>query len=217
MSEGVLKPEAELRSVAIAEATVVESIRNALSKIVDVVRELHEALMDLSKGMVESVKVRSDRIWEAKRRVLDELRNYSTHFIRVRLGLENRDLYLDIFKELRSLTSKLFDISCLLKELAIQSSPKSSSVSLAIDASKSIIESAESIIDATMTLLDNPRGSADLLERSFRSLNSLEAMYRESLSEESQQMRELLRSLLSFARSLANISENLKWIALQRL
>jgi len=217
LSEGIIKPEAEMRSVAIAEATVVEGIRNSLSRIADMVREVHEALRDLGQGMLESVRVRSDRIWESRKRASDELRNYVTHFIRVRLGLENRDLYHAIFAELRSLTRSLSDVSCILKEMALaRDSP--SNVSTALDASRSIVENIQSIVDATMTLLDNPRASVDLLEKSYRSLEDLESSYRESICAKASQLsRELLRTLLSIARSLSLISENLRFIAMQRM
>ncbi len=217
MSEGILKPEASMRSVAIAEATILESIRNSLSNIADLIREIYEALNDLSKGMFESVKVRSERVWEAKRKTLEELRNYVTHFVRVRLGLDNRDLYQEVFRFLREAIYGVSDASCLLRELAA-SGALGASVEPLLNASKSIIESVQGMIDATMILLDNPRSSIDALEKSFRSLEAVEASYRESsYLSTSHSLRELMRILVSIARSLSSISENLRWVALQRL
>ena len=216
LSEGVLRPE-EMQRVTIAESTIAENLRNILCSIGDSLRELREAMLDLSKGMRESVRVRSDRVLESLNRAFENFRNYMGHFVRVRLGLDNKDLYHEVFKGLRSSLLALRDVSWKLRELSSKNLVRDE-LSTILDVFSKTLEVLASISDAVMVLLDNPRGSIDVLSDAHRKLHEIEESVFEALTGvEEVVLRELYTKFVELLRSLSTSSENLMWIAMQRM
>jgi len=216
LSEEVLRPS-EMREVTIAESAIAENLRDLLCTISDSLRELREAITELGKGMRESVRIRSSRVLNSINKAFESFRNYMGHFVRVRLGLDSRDLYYEVFKNLRSSLIALKDISWRLQELCSRD-VDSVKLSKALEASSRVLEVLTSMSDAIMVLLDNPRGSVEVLSAVHRDLNYVEETLSEALpSVDDLVLRELYSKFIEFLRSLSSGSENLMWIAIQRM
>ena len=217
MSEDVIRPMEYQRS-SMVESSVLEGIRNVASRIADALSEIKASLEDAARGMIEAVKIRSERLWNARYDIEHLLDEHHTHFVRTRMGLENRDLYAESFNALRRALASLTDISNALSGLAVDPELRKESVlTFASQIVDEIRASISSLIESTMILLDNPRRGCELLRRAISSEREVERIYRSSVMEAKALDNPLMRALLSLSRSITALARNLEFIGLQKV
>ena len=217
MSEDVIRPMEYQRS-SMVESSVLEGIRNVVSRIADALSEIRASLEDAARGMVEAVKIRSERLWNARYDIEQILDEHHTHFIRTRMGLENRDLYAESFNALRTALASLTDISNALSSIAMDPELRREKLlSFASQIVEELRSSISSLIESTMILLDNPRHGCELLRRAISTEREVERIYRSSIIEAQALENPLMRALLSLSRSITTLARSLEFIGLQKV
>ena len=217
MSEDIIRPM-EYQRASMVESSVLEGIRNVASRIADALSEIKASLEDAARGMIEAVRIRSERLWNARYDIEHLLDEHHTHFVRTRMGLENRDLYAESFNALRRALASLTDISNALSSLVADPELRKESVlSFASQIVDEIRASISSLVESTMILLDNPRRGCELLRRAISSEREVERIYRSSIIEAKAISNPLMGALLSLTRSITSLARSLEFIGLQKV